>query len=180
MDNEEFRQYGHQVVDWIGGLSRRHPPVSGVARHAAGRLDGSLAHARARSRRTDGRDPRRFPALHRSRADALESSAVLRVLRYFGLAPGHSRRDAGGRAQCQRHAVEELPGAHRTRTSDARMAAPMDRPARRILRDHLRYGVHQHSARDSGGARNGRSGIPHARQCSRPGDVHLRTRTLVG
>ena len=60
------------------------------------------------------------------------------------------------------------------------MAAPMDGTARGILRHHLRHRLHQHAARHRGGARDGRSGIAHARQRARPGDVHLRAGALVG
>ncbi len=50
MDNEEFRRYGHQVVDWIGDYLediRQYPVLPDMQ---AGRFDGSPARARARSR----------------------------------------------------------------------------------------------------------------------------------
>ena len=37
MDNEEFRRYGHQVVDWIGDYLediRQYPSVAGHASRA--------------------------------------------------------------------------------------------------------------------------------------------------
>ena len=113
MDNEEFRQYGHQVVDWIADYLkdiRQYPVFPDM--HPGDLLD------RLPPRAPDFGEPMDaiLEDFQRSIVPALTHWNHPRFFAYFRnlrVGAGHPGRNAGGRAERQRDAVEELPGPHR-------------------------------------------------------------------
>ena len=72
MTPEEFRQYGHQAVDWIADYLARPERYPVLARVKPGELTDALPAARPRARRAHGGHPGRFRAPDRARHHALE------------------------------------------------------------------------------------------------------------
>jgi len=111
MTNDEFRRYGHQVVDWMADYLEniRDYPVLPAMEPAIWWIGCRL---RLRTRRVHGYDSRRLRAIHSAGANALEPSTLPRVFRHL---PGRLRafwRDVDRGAQCQWNAVEKLPRAY--------------------------------------------------------------------
>ena len=147
MDPEEFRRFGHQVVDWIADYRARAAGAAGHVPRGARIHPGpapGLAAGRARGVRSDPRRPR--PG-GRARPLALAAPALLRLLpleRRAVVGPGRLPQHGAGRP---RPLLAVEPGADRDRGDDDRLGAADDRPLRRLERGHPGHGLLVHAGR---------------------------------
>jgi aromatic-L-amino-acid decarboxylase len=83
MPADEFRRHGHELIDWIADYFRAHRRTPGARANRTRRSESTTSSVTTRTRRIDGSDPCRRRPADRSRAHALESSFILRLLRHF-------------------------------------------------------------------------------------------------
>ena len=130
MTPEQFREYGHQVIDWIADYHERVESLPVLSQAEPGDLRAALpAHPPEQGERFDAgaRRPRRAdPARHH----ALAAPVVLRLLPGQRERPVHSRRPARVRTRRAGHALVDLAGGHRARDPRPGLAARDARPAR--------------------------------------------------
>ena len=145
MTPEEFRRYGHQLVDWIAdyraGIEQR-PVMSPVE---PGQIKAKLPSAppeRAEPFDAVLRDVRGDPG---ARPVALAEPALLRLL------PGQQRAVLGARGLPEHRAgragpvLAGEPGAHRAGGGDDGLDAADGRPVGRLERRHPGHGLDQHA-----------------------------------
>ena len=130
MTPDEFREYGHQVIDWIADYQERIESFPVLSQVAPGDIRrGPAGRSRPRPGEPfDGRAarPRRHPAAGHH---ALAAPVVLRLLPGQHERAGDARRPAGVRPRRAGHAVGDLARRHRARDARPRLAGRAARTA---------------------------------------------------
>ena len=147
-DPQDFRRWAHEAADWSADYLDTVAERPVRAQVAPGEVFRQLPSAPPASRRGHGGDLRRLRPHRHAGHDALAASPLLRL--FPGqLEPALGRRRvvtaALGRAM---HAVADLARRDRARDPGARLAAPDDRPARRLLGRHPGFGLGGDARRD--------------------------------
>ena len=176
MDPEEFRRFGHQIVDWIADYRAR---VAAAPRHVprGARLDpGAAPRFAARRARGLRGDPRRPRPGRRARPLALAAPALLRLLPLERRALVGARRLPQHRPRRPRPLVAVEPGADRDRGGHDRLGAADDRPLRRVERRHPGHGLDLHAGRARLRARAGLGLLARARRAAGRGAAARRLR----
>ena len=136
MSPEEFRRYGHRLIDWLADYHESLADAAGDGQDPARRgprrpARRAAAGARGFRRGDRGSRPRR-PA----RLVALAASAFLRLLPRQRAACRRPRRSRLDRARRARALVAVEPGGDRGRRGGDRLAAPDARPLAGLERRH--------------------------------------------
>ena len=122
-------------------LSRHGCRASGAGAGRARRGLSSAAFGAPASRRGHGGDLRRFRTHRHARHDALAAPALLRLFPGQRRARPRSSPNSVRGARRAMHALADLARRDRARDPGARLAAPDDRPARRLLGRHPGFGL---------------------------------------
>ena len=136
-----FREDLAAASDWAATYLRDDGRAAGGESRPAGGRPEAASDGAARKSGAVFRGPARYRRGDRSRADALEPPALLRLLRDHGLRAGHPRRAPDRGVERQRDALAHLAGRDRARAGDARLARPAARPSRGPPRAHRGHGV---------------------------------------
>ena len=139
MTPEQFRQHGHEVVDWIADYWARIGSFPVRSQVSPGEVRAAPAGHRAGAGRAVLRRPRRpRPGRHAGR-HALAAPRLLRLLPRQHVRPVGARRPGLRRSRRPGHVVGDQPGGHRARAARPRLVRRPPGPARLVpLHRHRR------------------------------------------
>ena len=91
MSKEDFRRFGHELIDWISDYFEQIEGLPVLSQIEPGELEGAASLFAAGKRRADAADSGRRRSFDRPRAHALEPSFVLCLLRHLDFRAGNIR-----------------------------------------------------------------------------------------